>query len=101
MEPRSPSEYLNRFTSRFFLNLRSIVDHQRTSVFESRPHQRSHVRTHSIRKHSGRPMANEFFDMEMHEAVSSSGASPNEEGIGHTDIIRLKVLDSEAHQRRR
>ena len=103
MEPRSPSECLYRFTSRFFLNLRRIVHHQRVSVFDSHPQpfELSPVRTRTIHKHSDRPMTSDFVDMEMRETVSSSGACPNDEGLEQADIIHLKVIDSKAHRQRR
>ena len=98
-----PNEYLYRLTSRFFLNLRSIVYHQQTSVSESHSQhfEPSHVRPHAIRKPSGRLTTTDFVDLEMDKTVYSSGASPNEEQIEQADIFHLEVKDLQVHQQRR
>ena len=100
VEPRSPSECLHRFTSRFFLNLRSIAYHQRTSVLDQ-PFEPCHARPRSIRKQSGRLTTANFVDLEIRKTVYSSGASPNEGEIEQADIFHLEVIDSETHQQRR
>ena len=101
-EPRSPSEYLCSFTARFFLNLRSIANHQRAEVFSSHPQpfETSPLRTLATQK-PGRRVTNNFIDLEIRKTVYSSGASPNEEEIEQGDIIRLEVLGSQAHQQLR
>ena len=105
VEPRSPIECPHRFTSRFFLNLRSIAYHQGTEVFEShvhaQPFESTALRTRPIRKQSGRLMTNDFVDSEMYKTVYSSGATPNEGEIGQSDIFHIEVIDSQAHQQRR
>src|SRR5258706_8245337 len=104
VESRSPSECLHRFTSRFFLNLRSIAYNQGTEAFETHPQpfETTPLRTRRpIRKQSGRLMTNDFVNLEMHKTIYSSGASPNEEEIGQSDILHMEVIDPQAHQQRR
>lgn len=69
-------------------------------MFESHPQilEPTHILTRTVRKHSGRPMTNNFVDLEMRKTVYSSGASPNEEEIEQGDIIHLEILDSQTHQ---
>ena len=99
VEPRSLNEFLHRLTSRFFMNLRSIAYHQRTSKFESHPpFEPSHARLQSVRKQSGRLMTTNFVGLEMHKTIYSSGVSPNEGGIEQADIFHLEVIDSQADQ---
>ena len=99
VEQRSPNECLHRLTSRFFLNLRSIAYHQRTSVFEGhQPLEPSHALPHSIRKQSGRLVTTKFADLEMYKTDYNSGASPNEGEIEQADIIHLEVMNSQTHQ---
>ncbi len=91
----------HRFTARFFLNLRSIANHQRAEVFESHPQpfETSPLRTRT-QKHTGRRVTN-FIDLEIRKTVYSSGASPKEGEIEQGDIIHLEVLGSQAHQQQR
>ncbi|SRR5258706_15123605 len=96
VEPRNPSECLHRFTTRFFLNLRSIANYQGDSypqTFESFP-----FRTRPPKKQSGQRITSNFVDMEFGKTVCSSGASPNEGEIEQGDIIHLEALGSQAHQ---
>ena len=101
VERRSPTEYLHRFTSRFFLNLRSIAYHQGTEVFETHPQpfESTALRTRPIRKRSGRLITNDFVDLEMDKTVYSSGTSPNEGEIGQSDIFHMEVMNSQVNNR--
>ncbi len=102
VEPRSPSECLHRFTARFFLNLRSIANHQRAEVFGSHPQpfETSPLRTRT-QKQSGRRVTNNFIDLEIRKTVYCSGTSPNEGEVEQGDIIHLEVLGSQVHQQLR
>jgi len=100
---RIPSECLHRFTCRFFINLRAIAFHQRTSNFESHvpSFDTSPLGTRPLRDQSGRLSTNNFIHVEMEKTVYTSGTILNDGNMEHPDIIDLEVIDSQAHQQRR
>ena len=103
VEPRIPSECLHRFTARFFINLRAIAFHQRTSIFEGRASSfdTSPLGTRPLRDQSGRLLTSNFIHVEMEKTVYTSGTSQNDKNMEDADIIDLEVIDSQAHQQRR
>ena len=103
VEPRIPNECLHRFTSRFFLNLRSIVYHQQTSIFESQgpfsvP---AAIRTRRLRERLDQLATTDFADLHMGETVYINETNPIERDIKATETIVLDVIVSQAHQERR
>lgn len=103
LEPRIPIECLPRFATRFFLNLRSIVYHQRASIFEdhSTPIDLPASRTGPFRNQLGRPLASMFLDLGIDKTVCSSGTNPDNGDIEQADIIDLEVIELQEYQQQR
>ena len=101
-EPRISIEYRHRFTTRFFLNLRSIAYHQRTSMFEShaRSFENPTVQTRPPRK-LGRLWTNMFADLDMDKTAYSRGTNPIEVNIEQVDVIDLDDIGPQADQQRK
>ena len=100
VEPRFLDECLHRLTSRFFLNLRSIVYHQQTSMFESQAQSSvpSAVRTRPLRERLGQLVTTDFVDLYMGKSVYGNETSRTEGDIKEADTIDLDVIVSQAHQ---
>lgn len=103
VETRCPIECLPRFATRFFLNLRSIVYHQRASIFGdyATPIDPPASRTGPFRNQLGRPLASMFLDLGMDKTVCSSGTNPNNGDIEQADIIDLEVIELQEYQLQR
>ena len=102
IEPRISIDYHHRFTSRFFLNLRSIAYHQRTAVFEThaRSFENPTVQPRPLRK-LGRLWTNMFVDLDTDKTAYSRGTNPIEVNIEQVDEIDLDDIRSQADQQRK